>query len=148
MARKAPLATVVAKGRDEFFMVYDYVFNFFTSFGYFDRPTEHRRVVANIAASLRCGGTLVLDYLNVRAAAAGQRREETRTIDGATYRITRWSGTRHFVKRIEITEGSGSRPLTFVEQVVRFGLNDFHSMFARAGLAIEAVYGDYRLSPF
>src|SRR5262245_17698378 len=43
---------------------YDYVFSFFTSFGYFDDQSEHLVVVSNIAHSLRSGGTLVLDYLN------------------------------------------------------------------------------------
>jgi SAM-dependent methyltransferase len=44
-------------GRDAF----DFVFNFFTSFGYFEKPGEHMTVVRNMATSLRQGGTLVLD---------------------------------------------------------------------------------------
>jgi hypothetical protein len=90
----------------------------------------------------------VLDYLNVAAAEARQTSDETKTIDGATYRLTRWSDTRHFFKRIEIADGSDTRPLTFVEQVVKFGVNDFQRMFARAGLTIQKVYGDYRLTRF
>ena len=59
-------------GRDAF----DYVFNFFTSFGYFEQPDEHLAVVRNMATSLRPGGRLVLDYLNVRLrrGAADARR--------------------------------------------------------------------------
>ena len=51
-------------GQDAF----DYVFNFFTSFGYFEKPDEHLAVVRNMATSLRQGGRLVLDYLNVSYA--------------------------------------------------------------------------------
>src|SRR5262245_34851476 len=53
-------------GKNEF----DYVFNFFTSFGYFDGPNENLMVVRNIADSLKPGGRLVLDYLNVGYAEA------------------------------------------------------------------------------
>jgi SAM-dependent methyltransferase len=127
---------------------FDYVFNFFTSFGYFDEPTEHQQVVSNIAGSLRCGGTLVLDYLNVRAAEAPQMPAETKTIDGVIYRVTRWSDARHFLKRIEILETPGSPPLAYVEKVAKFTLPDFAAMFAPHGLTIEEVYGDYRLGAY
>lgn len=43
---------------------FDYVFNFFTSFGYFENEAEHTTVVRNMSRSLRTGGRLVLDYLN------------------------------------------------------------------------------------
>jgi SAM-dependent methyltransferase len=127
---------------------FDYVFNFFTSFGYFDEPTDHAQVVSNIAASLRCGGRLVLDYLNVPASEARQTPAETRTIDGVSYGLTRWSDARHFFKRIEITEAPGSQPLVYVEKVAKFTLPDFRKMFARQGLTIEDVYGDYDLHAF
>jgi SAM-dependent methyltransferase len=127
---------------------FDVVFNFFTSFGYFDDPTEHLQVVSNIAGSLRGGGRLVLDYLNVHAAEARQAPAETTTVDGVTYGLTRWSDARHFFKRIEITETSGSQPLVYVEKVAKFTLPDFRKMFARQGLTIEDVYGDYGLHAF
>jgi SAM-dependent methyltransferase len=127
---------------------FDVVFNFFTSFGYFDEPTEHAQVVSNIAGSLRCGGRLVLDYLNVHAAEARQTPAETKAIDGVIYGLTRWSDTRHFYKRIEITETPGSQPLVYVEKVAKFTLPDFRVMFARQGLTIEDVYGDYGLTPY
>lgn len=127
---------------------FDVVFNFFTSFGYFDEPTEHARVVSNIAGSLRGGGRLVLDYLNVHAAEARQTPAETKTIDGVTYGLTRWSDARHFFKRIEISETPGSQPLVYVEKVAKFTLPDFQAMFARQGMTIEDVYGDYALNAF
>jgi len=127
---------------------FDVVFNFFTSFGYFDDPTEHLQVVSNIAESLRGGGRLVLDYLNVHAAEARQAPAETKAVDGVTYGLTRWSDARHFFKRIEITETPGSQPLVYVEKVAKFTLPDFRKMFARQGLTIEEVYGDYGLHAF
>jgi SAM-dependent methyltransferase len=93
---------------------FDYVFNFFTSFGYFDGPAEHLTVVRNIASSLKDGGGLVLDYLNVRHAEARLAAEEVKNIDGVIYRLTRWTDTRHFYKRIVVEDGA-VEPLEYVE---------------------------------
>jgi len=126
---------------------FDYVFNFFTSFGYFDRPEEHLAVIRNIAASLRPGGRLVLDYLNVRYTEARLTPEDVKTIDGITYRLTRWTDARHFFKQIVVEDGA-DEPLEYVERVARFTLNDFERMFVPHGLSIEEVHGDYHLSPY
>src|ERR1041385_5591162 len=69
-------------GRD----IFDYVFNFFTSFGYFEDAREHLTVVRNVGRALRPGGRLVLDYLNVRHAEARLTPEEVQEIDGVVYR--------------------------------------------------------------
>lgn len=126
----------------------DYVFNFFTSFGYFDDPAEHLTVIRNIADSLKAGGRLVLDYLNVDYAEACAIRNEMRVIDGTAYRMTRWSDARHFFKRIVINDSHGCESEEYVEQVAKFYVEDFRRMFSLCGLSIEAVYGDYRLSPY
>jgi hypothetical protein len=85
---------------------------------------------------------------NVHAAEARQTPAETKTIDGVIYGLTRWSDARHFFKRIEITETLGSQPLVYVEKVAKFTLPDFQAMFARHGLAVEDVYGDYDLNAY
>jgi SAM-dependent methyltransferase len=126
---------------------FDYVFNMFTSFGYFEDADEHRSVVFNIATALRRGGRLVLDYLNVPYAEAHLTPAEVKEVDGVTYRITRWSDAFAFYKRIRIDEA----PTGFVEHVERvakFTLADFLAMFAHAGLTLEAVYGDYALQRY
>jgi SAM-dependent methyltransferase len=125
---------------------FDYVFNFFTSFGYFVDTSEHRAVVRNMALALRDRGRLVLDYLNVRHAEASLVSREVREIDGVAYRLTRWTDARHFFKRIAI-EGAGA-PLTYVERVARFTLQDFERMFAPHGLVIESLHGDYCLNSY
>ena len=127
---------------------FDYVFSFFTSFGYFDEPAEHLAVVRNIARSLRTGGTLVLDYLNGHHAEMHLNREESRHIDGVTYRIARWTSADHLFKRILIGDAGAERPIEYSERVAKFTLHDFEGMFSQNGLAIDAVYGDYRLNAF
>ena len=130
-------------GRDAF----DCVFNLFTSFGYFEEPDEHVAVVRNMATSLRPGGRLVLDYLNVRYAETRLTSEEVKEIDGVSYRLTRWTDARFFFKRIVVEDGAG-KPLEYVERVAKFMLQDFERMFALHDLGIEEVHGDYRLSPY
>jgi SAM-dependent methyltransferase len=126
---------------------FDYVFSFFTSFGYFDSPAEHLAVVDNIARSLKPGGTLVLDYLNVAYAEAHLTKAEVKRIDDVVYRITRWTDASHFFKRIVIDDGRGA-PLEYVERVAKFRVEDFREMFARHGLWIDEAYGDYRWIPY
>jgi SAM-dependent methyltransferase len=131
-------------GRNKF----DYVFSFFTSFGYFDDATEHLAVVRNIASSLKPGGTLALDYLNSHHAEMCLTREETKVIDGTVYRIARWSTSKHFFKRIVIDDERTGQPLEYCERVAKFTLRDFESMLALHGLGLDAVYGDYHLQRY
>lgn len=42
---------------------FDYVFNFFTSFGYFSNNYENYEVIENMAKALKPHGALVIDYL-------------------------------------------------------------------------------------
>lgn len=126
---------------------FDYVFNFFTSFGYFADPAENLTVVGNIAAALKPGGRLVLDYLNTRPADARLVSEETTTIDGTAYQLARWTDGRHFFKRVIVANAAG-QPLEYVERVARFTLEDFERMFAAHHLTLETVYGDYGLGAY
>lgn len=127
---------------------FDYVFSFFTSFGYFDDPSEQLTVVENMARALKTGGRLVLDYLNPRYADAHLTPVEVKEVDGIAYRIRRWTNGRHFFKRIVVDDGRGGAPIEYREQVARFSLADFQRMFGMHGLDIVELHGDYRLSAY
>jgi SAM-dependent methyltransferase len=122
---------------------YDFVFNFFTSFGYFDDDAEHERAIGNMAAALRPGGALVIDYLNAASAERRLVADDMKAVGAARYRLTRWSDPRHFYNRIVVDGGA-----EHLERVRKFGLEDFRRMLSRHSLAIEAVCGDYRLGPY
>lgn len=127
---------------------FDYVFSFFTSFGYFDDPVEQTAVVRNMARALKPGGRLVLDYLNAPYAEAHLTPEEMVEIEGTRYQIRRWTDGRRFYKRIVVPGGPDAAPFEYREQVARFSLYDFERMFARHDLELDALYGDYRLSNY
>jgi SAM-dependent methyltransferase len=127
---------------------FDYVFNFFTSFGYFESPAEHFAVIQNMTDSLTANGTLVIDYLNVYCAEAHLVPHEVKRINDFVYRLTRWSDRDHIFKKIVVEPASPYEPCEYQERVAKFTLLDFQHMFARSGLSIHEVYGDYALSPY
>ncbi|HXL56976.1 MAG TPA: class I SAM-dependent methyltransferase, partial [Chitinophagaceae bacterium] len=43
---------------------FEYVFSFFTSFGYFKDETENQKVIRNMSNALKPGGRVVFDYIN------------------------------------------------------------------------------------
>jgi SAM-dependent methyltransferase len=127
--------------------LYDCVFSFFTSFGYFDDPAEQLTVVRNMARALKPGGRLVLDYLNVRYADEHTTPAESISVGGTTYRIRRWTDGRSFFKRIAVDDGRGE-PIVHREQVARLSVGDFERLLSAHGLEIEELYGDYALNAY
>ncbi len=126
----------------------DYVFNFFTSFGYFKTRHENNLVVRNISNALKKDGTLVLDYMNVRYTEERLVTGEEKEIDGIRYDITRWLDKKFIYKKIVVDTGQPGEPFENVEQVARFTLDDFSQMFQINGLEVEEVFGDYGLNCF
>ena len=126
---------------------FDYVFNFFTSFGYFKNDDDNHKVIRNIYDALKPGGTLVLDYLNVAWSQQRLVAEETKEIDGIIYHISRWTDEQFFYKKIVI-ENMPAGHSEFVEQVAKFDVNDFDYMFEQNGLKLEKIYGDYQLNEY
>jgi len=125
---------------------FDHVFNFFTSFGYFDDPSQDRKVVTNIYSALKPGGVLVMDYINSVHAEKKLVPAEKKEIDGIIYHITRWTTDTHFFKKIRI-ETMGE-PVEHIERVKKFSVDDFKNLFAHCGLQFEKLCGDYYLNEY
>jgi SAM-dependent methyltransferase len=127
---------------------FNYVFNFFTSFGYFKDQQEDHKVVANITAALRPGGLLVMDYINSAYAEKKLVPEEKKETDGIIYHLSRWTDEKHFFKKVVIEGISKEKPVEYTEQVRKFSLEDFDLMFSSEGLQLQQVYGDYQLNGY
>ena len=127
---------------------FDYVFNFFTSFGYFNASREDNKVISNISAALKPGGFLVMDYINTTYAEKRLTAKEDKEIDGVIYHISRWTDEKHFYKKICIEESLFGKPLEYTEQVRKFTVNDFEDMFRNNGLRLMNVFGDYHLNAY
>ena len=125
---------------------FDYVFNLFTSFGYFKTDAEHAQAIQSMAGNLKPDGKLLLDFLNTDKVIKNIIPEETKTIDGITFHISRNVTDGFILKRITF-EDKG-KTFVFVERVKAIQLLDFMSFFKNAGLYTEQIFGDYNLNPY
>lgn len=127
---------------------FDYAFNFFTSFGYFRTRREHDDAIRTIVKSLKPGGVLVIDYLNVHCSEDRLVHDEVKKIESTIYTIHRWDDETHFYKKIAIEDPSIVQPLEFTEMVTKFSLGDFNDMLSYQGTQIKEVFGDYELNAY
>lgn len=127
---------------------FDYALNFFTSFGYFSTRREHDDAISTIAKSLKHGGVILFDYLNVHYAEEHLVQDEIKTIGSTQYEIHRWMDEEHFYKRIVVTDPSLDHQQEFTEKVAKLSPGDFTDMFSFQNLQVVDVFGDYELKPY
>ena len=123
---------------------FDYAFNFFTSFGYFATRREHDDAIRTIAKSLKPGGIVLFDYLNVHYLV----HDEIKTIDNTQYEIHRWMDEDHFYKKIIVSDPSLDSPKEFCEKVAKLSSGDFTDMLSFQNLQVVEVFGDYKLNGY
>ncbi|HBB81405.1 MAG TPA: SAM-dependent methyltransferase, partial [Cryomorphaceae bacterium] len=82
----------------------DWIFNLFTSFGYFENDDMHQSAITNMSNSLRPGGKLVLDYMNSAKIALNLVPENSVQTELAHYSITRILEEDTIVKSIRIVK--------------------------------------------
>lgn len=125
---------------------YDAVFNLFTSFGYFEDDNEDITILKSIKNGLKEKGVFVLDFLNVEKVKENLVTEETKSIDGIDFHITREIKNGFILKHISFTaEGND---YSFTEQVKFLTLEKMRNYFNSVGLHIKNVFGDYNLNDF
>lgn len=127
---------------------FDYVFNFFTSFGYFRTEREHKNTIRTVSLSLKDGGIFVLDYLNTPYAERHLIHRSQKKIGGVSYDLTKWSDKKTFFKKIHIEDEKLNAPLEYTEEVAKFSVDDFRSLFTLHGLQIQQIFGSYALEPY
>ena len=128
---------------------FDHAIHLFNSFGYMETDEENYAVLPEIARCLRPGGRLLLETRNRDQQIAtvpisfplrlpdGRLGNMTCTWDPVRQRLTsRWSAA----------DGSGRA--VYYASIRLYTLDEWHRMFARAGLNVLGVYGDYEAKPF
>lgn len=120
----------------------------FTPFGYFP-DDENRALLGGLAACLRPGGVLWLDYLNapqVRATLEpGPERIERGGIAATIHR--RLEGSR-VVKRMRIQRTSTGESREAVESVRLYDPPELERIAAAAGLSLRTSLGGYAGEPY
>ncbi len=125
---------------------FDYVFNLFTSFGYFKRNHENELVVKNMAGTLKKGGTVVLDFLNVEQLRYRGSKSEEKLVNEVVFTIRKEISGGKIIKQIDIQDGATRAH--FEEQVSLIGRQEFDAYFRNAGLEVKQIFGSYSLEPF
>jgi SAM-dependent methyltransferase len=126
---------------------FDYAFNFFTSFGYFEHQRDNQLAANSFASALKPGGVLVLDYLNKFRALEHLNPEESIRRGDYLFHIRRFLQDQKIIKEIRVQDREGMMHF-YQERVSAFGLADFISLFCKANMSVEHIFGDYDLHPF
>ncbi|HET6836840.1 MAG TPA: methyltransferase domain-containing protein [Gemmatimonadales bacterium] len=114
--------------------------NLFTSFGYFDRDTEHRTALEEMISTVQPGGWFVIDFLNAATVRRELIAEETVDLAGQTVRVTRSVSPdgRYVCKSIRAREGKH-----FLERVRLFEPDQISAMLEGAGARVRHRFGNY-----
>lgn len=125
---------------------FDFVFNLFTSFGYFDTEIEHINALKAFRKALKKDGKLVFDYMNSQKIINKLVPSEIKTVEGIDFHINRFVENGKIIKTIDFKHKN--KKFAFKEEVRDFKLSDFERLFKASGLEICNIFGDYNLNPF
>ena len=126
---------------------FDYIFNLFTSFGYFPTEEEHIKTLQEIKNGLKSTeSTLVIDFFNPHKSIRNLVLSEEKILDGIRFKINRRVENGFILKDIRF-EDKGQQ-YYFQERVRAFVREDFEKMFAEVGLQLTELFGSYDLSNY
>ncbi|MEY2792409.1 MAG: hypothetical protein RJA76_401 [Bacteroidota bacterium] len=125
---------------------YQAIFNFFTSFGYFETSEENQLAFYRFFQGLQKGGLLVLDFFNPTFVLANLVAEEVVERSGIQFQIKRFAQKGYLYKIIEFSDGG--KEYQFEEKVEIIQKNDFISYASQAGFKTIDLVGDYELNSF
>jgi SAM-dependent methyltransferase len=127
---------------------FDWVLNFFTSFGYFENERENMQVLEEIVRVLRPGGRCLIDLFNRDQVLATLEPREELLRNGQRVEIERWydAATQRINKRIRL-QRPGAPSRTYLESVRAYTHEEVVRGFERAGLEITATYGGFEGEP-
>lgn len=128
---------------------FDWVLNFFTSFGYFERERQNFQVLEEITRLLRPNGRFMIDFLNKDRVLAHLKEREVQEKAGRTIHIERWydAATRRINKRMRL-ESAGGRSATYLESVRAYDQDEVTIGARWAGLEVDALYGNFNGDPY
>ena len=157
---------------------FDWVLNFFTSFGYFEKERENFQVLEEIVRVLVPGGRFLIDIMNSANTLRHLQAREVQRLDGRplqaldrdgkdrrskaarsgagaadtqTVEIERWydAATKRINKRIRVQAAAGGgTPRTFLESVRAYQPEEVTIGLHWAGLEVNGLYGNFQGDPY
>ncbi len=125
---------------------FDYVFNLFTSFGYFETENENLDCLKSIKNMLNPDGLLVIDFMNTTKVINNLVANETKNIEGISFELSRKIIDGKIIKDIKFN--SQEKDFHFQEKVSALTFQIFLSMFVKADLEYITCFGNYNLDPY
>jgi SAM-dependent methyltransferase len=128
---------------------FDWVLNFFTSFGYFEGERENFQVLEEVVRILTPGGRFLIDLMNPGPALANLNPREAQVLDGRRAEIERWydAGRQRINKRIVVSV-PGESPRAFLESVRVYQPEEVTIGLRWAGLEVDALCGNFQGDPY
>lgn len=125
---------------------FDYVFNLFSSFGYFSDEKDDEDSVKAFAGNLKPGGTLILDYINTECGVKLLKPKQIIQRGEIQFHIQKKVENGFIKKKIEFLAGGENQ--SYEEQLKIINLFRFEKMLQIAGLKLIQTFGDYDLNDF
>lgn len=125
---------------------FDYIFNLFTSFGYFPSEKENAQVFQSVYQELKPNGIFVIDFLNVEKTLTHLVENETKTIDDIVFKITRKKEKGFIVKDIIFEADNENHHYTERIKIIR--KEEFDRYISQANFKTLATFGSYDLTEF
>ena len=121
---------------------FNFLLNMFTSFGYFDKPSDNFKAIQAMANNIKKGGKVVLDFMNAKKVVKDLVKSESKTVENIQFNIKRSYKNGFLLKDIYFID---KQKFHFQEKVQALTLSDFIYLFEEAGLKIINLWGDYSL---
>jgi 2-polyprenyl-3-methyl-5-hydroxy-6-metoxy-1,4-benzoquinol methylase len=127
-------------------MQFDFIFNLFTSFGYFDHHEDNLKVLKSIHEMLSPGGKLIIDFFNLQRVISEMKPQELKSIEGIDFHISKKFDGKHIYKTIQFEAEDKNH--SYTEKVQGLSEADFKKLLIQADFELVDVFGDFYLNPF
>jgi trans-aconitate methyltransferase len=125
---------------------YDYIFNLFTSFGYFETLDEHQTTLRHIYNGLNEKGLFIFDFMNTEYVLNHLVAEETIQKESVYFHIKRELIDGIITKNISF-EANGNLH-EYHEEVRALHPDILIDMMKSCGFSVQEKFGNYQLAPF
>lgn len=125
---------------------FDFIFNLFTSFGYFEEKSDNLKVIECISNHQTKGGIVIIDYLNSQLVRTNGNINESKIINEIEFNIHKSIEPNHVVKDIQFSDLG--HHYQFQERVQLFDPNEIEVMLQQFNYELIDHYGDYELNPY
>ena len=127
---------------------FDYVFNMFTSFGYFESLEDNDKTIQAVRKSLKDKGFFIIDFFNAKKVIDNLVSKETKVLNGITFNIKRKVKDGLILKDIEILDERKGIQLHFQEKVQALTFANFEHYLTKNNFIIKELWGNYALEKF